>query len=61
MKPRIIASKKRISLSPVQKRIAIGIAILLLVVGIYAGYAVWQNTVTDAATCASRTFKTVKK
>lgn len=60
-KPKTVAGKKRLSLSSFQKKLFVSISIILLAAGIFAGYSVWQNTQTDAATCVSRTFKVGSK
>ena len=52
----VIASKKRFSLSPIQKRFTIVVGVLLLATSIYAGYSVWQDRGVDAASCVSRRY-----
>jgi len=60
-KPKTVASKKKFSLSSFQKKIVIGISIVLLAGGLYVGYSLWQDVAPDAATCASKTFKVGSK
>lgn len=60
-KSKTVASKKKFSLSSFQKKLIVGASIVLLAAGLFAGYTIWQDTKTDAATCVSRTFKVGNK
>lgn len=52
----MITGKKKFSLSSLQKKLAVGAAIVLVAVGGYVGYALLQPTTTDAKSCVNRPF-----
>lgn len=53
----VISGKKKFSLSPLQKKLAVVIGVVLLSVGTYTGYSVVQNRGIGAASCVSHTYK----